>query len=143
MRFKRMIATVLSSVMLMTAVAVPASAASRTQYNMVARINGGRTVSDASARKDSGGGMWYGANRSNTGGWSDKGNEWVYFRGRNASGSYGATDVIRRNYTGSRCTGVMSYLTGYGFIGNYYRIAIEYDNDNPYEYVELNVEWIP
>ena len=37
----------------------------------------------------------------------------------------------------------MPYLSGYGTVGTYYKLAIEYDNDNPYKYVDLYVTWTP
>ena len=44
---------------------------------------------------------------------------------------------------GSTVTGTMPYLSGYGTVGTYYKLAIEYDNDNPYKYVDLYVTWTP
>ena len=141
MKLKRLFTGVLSAVMLMSAIALPASAATGSG-EMYASLNGGPTVSNTSVRKSSSGSYAYTAKPYSSGGWSSKGDEWVYFRGRSSSGAQ-ATGLHHRAYYGSTVTGTIPYLSGYGTVGTYYKLAIEYGNDNPYKYVDLYVTWTP
>lgn len=125
----------------MSAIALPASAATGSG-EMYASLNGGPTVSNTSVRKSSSGSYAYTAKPYSSGGWSSKGDEWVYFRGRSSSGAQ-ATGLHHRAYYGSTVTGTIPYLSGYGTVGTYYKLAIEYDNDNPYKYVDLYVNLDP
>lgn len=75
-------------------------------------------------------------------GWSTNSDEYVYFRGRSIGGSQ-ATALAYQNYYGTMREGNLTYLSGYGSVGSYYKMAIEYSNDNPYQYVYLNVGWAP
>lgn len=141
MKLKRMIVCFVSAVMLMTAIALPASAETRTA-TMYASINSGATLSSRSAKKESGGSFAFSASPNSSSGWSTKGDEWVYFRGRTAGGSQ-ATSLLHKSYKGTKVSGLLEYYRCYGYIGSYYKMAIEYDNNNPYEYVDLYVRWIP
>lgn len=141
MKLRKFLASIGSVLMLMMAVAIPASAT--TQYEtMTARIYGGATVSSKTAQKTTTGNFAYSARPSTSDGWNSSGNEWVYIRGRSSGGSQ-ATGLAHRNYYGNTATGTLSYLSGYGATGGYYKIAIEYDNNNPYEYVNLYMTWTP
>lgn len=134
----------LACILLVSAMALPASAANSATETMYASMNGGATVSSQSARKnvtrDS---MYYQAKAATSDGWNTSGNEWVYFRGRSSSGAVQVTELAHRNYYGSLRTGYMTYLNGYGSVGSYYKIAIQYDSSNPYQYVRLSVGWAP
>ena len=107
------------------------------------KVNGSATVSTKSAKKTVGGAMFFAAKPYTSDGWNTSGNEWVYFRGRDSSGSNWATDLSHLNYTGYEKMNYMSYLSGYGTMGYYYKMAIQYDSSNPYSYVKLTVRWNP
>lgn len=141
MKLKKFLASFLSVLALMVAVALPASADTRTEV-MVARINGGATVSSGSVKKTAAGNFKFNAQANTNDGWSMRGDEYVYFRGR-SQGNYQATGVTRECYYGSQVSRSLPYLSGYGSQNLYYKIAIEYDNNNPYEYVNLRVNWTP
>lgn len=125
-----------------SAFSVSASANSALE-NMKATIYGGATVSSASAEKTAVGKFFFTARANTSDGWNTSGNEWVYFRGRSAKNNAQATKLVHRNYYGEQVRDYMGYLSGYGTLGTNYRIAIEYDNSNPYEYVNLRMTWTP
>lgn len=131
-------------VLMVSALAIPASAANSAIEEMYASMGGGATVSSQSARKnvtrDS---LYYNAKAATSDGWNTSGNEWVYFRGRSASGSVQVTELGHQNYYGSLREGYLTYLNNYGSVGSYYKMAIQYDSSNPYQYVVLNVGWAP
>ena len=141
MKLRRFLAAIGTVLMLMTAAAIPASAATAYQH-LTARINGGATVSSNVAEKTTTGLFAYTASPSTSDGWNSNGSEWVYIRGRSSGGSQ-ATGLAHRNYYGYVVSGTLPYLSGFGSLNSYYKIAIEYDNDNPYEYVNLHMIWTP
>ena len=123
---KRLIAGMAACLMAVSAFSVSASANSALE-NMKAAV-----------------GKFFFTARANTSdGWNTSGNEWVYFRGRSAKNNAQATKLVHRNYYGEQVRDYMGYLSGYGTLGTNYRIAIEYDNSNPYEYVNLRMTWTP
>lgn len=123
-----------------TAFAYPVVMGSEVLY---ASAYGGATVSTKSIYKSNkASSMLLQAGPSETGGWSSRGNEYVYFRGR--TGDYvKSTDLLRLNYSGKFRNTELYYINGYSKGGIYHRIAIEYDNSNPYQYVKLLVNWTP
>ena len=149
-RTKKLAILFLSMIVMLSAVAIPVSAKTIAEppgyaiEELCAKINGGATVSSQSAMKktdrDS---MYFNARSATADGWNTSGNEWVWFRGRSASGTVQVTEAALKNYYGSLVEDYLTYLYGYGSVGSYYRIAIEYDNENPYEYVVLDVGWAP
>ena len=139
---KRLIAGMAACLMAVSAFSVSASANSALE-NMKATIYGGATVSSASAEKTAVGKFFITARANTSDGWNTSGNEWVYFRGRSAKNNAQATKLVHRNYYGEQVRDYMGYLSGYGTLGTNYRIAIEYDNSNPYEYVNLRMTWTP
>ena len=141
MKLKRFLASILSVFALMVAVALPASADSRTE-TLTARIYGGATISSGTVKKTDYGSFKFTAQPSTNDGWNMNGKEWVYLRGRSQSNAQ-ATGVTRENYYGSPVSRSLTYLSGYGSQNSYYKIAIEYGNNNPYEYVNLRVNWTP
>lgn len=144
MKAKKFFVIMLVMALMVSVLAIPASAANSAVETMYAEIYGGATVSTQSARKnvtrDS---LYYNAKAASSDGWSTAGDEWVYFRGRNSSGSLQATELDCRNYYGSLREGYLGYLSGYGNVGAYYKMAIQYASDNPYQYVRLDVGWAP
>ena len=72
MKLKRLFTGVLSAVMLMSAIALPASAATGSG-EMYASLNGGPTVSNTSVRKSSSGSYAYTAKPYSSGGWGMNG----------------------------------------------------------------------
>lgn len=138
---KRMLALLGAAILCFSMIAVPASAATGSD-EMYASMGGGATVSATAVVKSAAGGFGYTAKPYIAGGWSPKGDEWVYFRGRSEAGSQ-ATELHHHCYSGYTVTGKMPYNSGFGYIGSKYRLAIEYDNENPYEYVDLYVTWTP
>lgn len=145
MKIKRFLAVCLAAIMMVSAMAIPASAAGIAEEVMYARIYGGATVSSSSAQKSTTRpSLYYNALPASDDGWSAAGNEWVYFRGRDAIGTTQVTYVDHKNYDGYTLPeNYLAYLSGYGSKGSFYKMAIEYDNNNPYEYVNLNVNWAP
>lgn len=144
MKAKKLFAIMLAMVLMVSALAIPASAANSAVEEMYAEIYGGATVSSQSARKNvTRNSLYYNAKAASSDGWNTSGNEWVYFRGRNGAGTVQATNYERRNYYGTLREGYLTYFSGYGSVGSYYKMAIEYDNDNPYQYVLLDVGWAP
>jgi len=93
-------------------------------------------------KKERSGNYNYSASPYTSDGWSARGDEWVYIRGRSQTGAQ-ATQSAHINYTGRQKDGSLTYLSGYGALNGYYRVAIEYDNNNPYQYVYLAVSWNP
>ena len=139
-KVKRVMNMVLATLMMAACVALPASANTASE-TMTARINGGSTISSAASTKQRSGNMTYTALPSGADGWSSQGDEWVYFRGRSGTNSSQATTLDHRNYSGSSVRGSLGYYDGYGLMGYPYKMAISYDNSNPYEYVRLGVAW--
>ena len=137
---KRLIAGMAACLMAVSAFSMSASAYA--QERMFARIYQGATLSANSARKDSSGSFAVTPAPYGSDGWSSKGDEYVYSRGRTASGEQ-ATALSRSSYNGVASTKWLNYLSGKAKIGSYYKVAIEYDNSNPYEYVDLIVTWTP
>ena len=134
---KRLIAGMAACLM-----AVSASASAYGQERMIARIYQGATVSSNSAKKTASGRFAVTPTPYGSDGWSSKGDEYVYFRGRTDSGEQ-ATVLRRKSYNGTSSTEWINYLSGKASVGSYYKVAIEYDNTNPYEYVDLIVTWVP
>ena len=128
---KRLIAGMAACLMAVSAFSVSASANSALE-NMKATIYGGATVSSASAEKTAVGKFFFTARANTSDGWNTSGKN-------NAQ----ATKLVHRNYYGEQVRDYMGYLSGYGTLGTNYRIAIEYDNSNPYEYVNLRMTWTP
>lgn len=139
-KVKRVMNMVLATLMMAACVALPASA-NTVLETMTARINGGSTISSTSSTKQRPGNMIYSARPASSDGWSSQGDEWVYFRGRSGTNSTQATTLDHRNYVGSSVNGSLGYYSGYGLMNNPYKMAISYDNSNPYEYVRLIVGW--
>lgn len=139
-KVKRIMNMVLATLMMAACVALPASA-NTVSETMTARINGGSTISSAASTKQRTGNMTYSALPSGSDGWSSQGDEWVYFRGRSGSNSSQATALDHRNYAGSMVNGSLKYYDGYGLMNYPYKMAISYDNSNPYQYVRLAVAW--
>lgn len=139
---KRIYSLLFAVVILASFCAVAASATEVSEY-LYAKIDGGATVSTKSAKKTVGGAMFFAAQPATSSGWNASGNEWVYFRGRDSSGYNWATNSAHLNYTGYEKMNYMSYLSGYGVMNDYYKMAIQYDSSNPYTYVELIVRWNP
>lgn len=65
--------------------------------------------------------------------------ETVNLRGRTRSGTR-CTDLAQRNTPGG---GDMAYHRGYGSIGARYMLAVQYDDSNPYQYLDLRCRWTP
>lgn len=139
---KRILRLLLCGLMVALLLAPTASAATRTEI-LRAKIYGGADVSAYSAKKEKTGSLYFTAKPSGAGGWSAKGDEVVWFRGRDFASGTQATEVTSRAYRGSAATGNLSYLSSHGKIGDYYKMAIQYDNTNPYEWVNLEVSWTP
>lgn len=137
---KRLIAGVAACLMAVSAFSMSASAYG--QERMIARIYQGATVSSNSAKKTASGRFAVTPTPYGSDGWSSKGDEYVYFRGRTDSGEQ-ATVLRRKSYNGTSSTEWINYLSGKASVGSYYKVAIEYDNTNPYEYVDLIVTWVP
>ena len=127
---------------LMAVSAFSMSASAYGQERMIARIYQGATVSSNSAKKTASGRFAVTPTPYGSDGWSSKGDEYVYFRGRTDSGEQ-ATVLRRKSYNGTSSTEWINYLSGKASVGSYYKVAIEYDNTNPYEYVDLIVTWVP
>ena len=137
---KRLIAGMAACLMAVSAFSMSASAYG--QERMIARIYQGATVSSNSAKKTASGRFALTPTPYGSDGWSSKGDEYVYFRGRTDSGEQ-ATVLRRKSYNGTSSTEWINYLSGKASVGSYYKVAIEYDNTNPYEYVDLIVTWVP
>lgn len=137
---KRLIAGMAACLMAVSVFSMSASAYG--QERMIARIYQGATVSSNSAKKTASGRFAVTPTPYGSDGWSSKGDEYVYFRGRTDSGEQ-ATVLRRKSYNGTSSTEWINYLSGKASVGSYYKVAIEYDNTNPYEYVDLIVTWVP
>ncbi|MDD3278589.1 MAG: hypothetical protein PHG16_06855 [Lachnospiraceae bacterium] len=139
MRIKRVLATVLTSLTVASLAITPVMAAQRTETFYV-YLGGGSKVSSGSAVKDVGGGMWYSVKEApgTTITWV-QGVETINLRGRTSGGTQ-CTTLAQRSTRGS---GIMSYFSGYGSIGSYYKMAVQYDDSNPYQHLELQCSWIP
>lgn len=143
-RKKSILSVTLVILILIGAFSMPASAADPDEIykeNLYARIYGGATVSSSSAKKIYSGQFKYGCYKATADGWSSKGDEWIYLRGRNSTGTVQATGLAHMNFHGYQRSGSLSYLSGHGQMNTRYKVAIEYDNTNPYEYVVIETQW--
>lgn len=139
MRLKKALSTIMATLALTFCVTVPVLAEQKTETFHV-YLGGGSDVSSQSARKDVGGGMWYNVKEApGTSITWVQGVETVNLRGRTSAGTK-CTALAQRS---TRGTGIMKYYSGYGVMGNRYKIAVQYDSDNPYQHLELQCSWIP
>lgn len=140
---RKLYATLLSFTLIATAFIFPASAASMATENFHIYINGGSVVSSKMAEKPTATALpmwaWVVEQEGTTVKWLPS--EYVNIRGRSPSNAY-ATTVEQTN---SPDEGKISlyYLDGYGQQGSYYKMAVQYDNNNPYTHLELTVTWSP
>lgn len=139
---KQIWSVVLCVVAFAIVVAIPVSAETVSEVIYDSKAEG-PAISGKQAKKTTTGSMIYTADSYGSDGWSSDGDEWVYFRGRSSSGLTQVTESQRLNYTGYIRYGSLPYLSGYGVMGDYYRIAIQYDSSNPHQYVNLYVTWTP
>lgn len=142
LKVRKILAVICALAMLVSIAAVPASAATESEV-LYAEIYGGATISSRQAKKERSGNFLFTAQPSGSSGWSSKGDEWVYFRGRGSTSTIQKTQNIRTNYRGTVPQYDLPYIAGYGGLGSSYRIAIEYDNNNPYQWVNLYLTWTP
>lgn len=137
---KKMVALVLAASTLMSSISVPVMADSRTE-NFFVYLNGGSVVSSGSAKKTVAGAMYtYTRERPGTSITWVQGEETVNLRGRSAGGTTGVTSLGETSYAGAT---YLSYYSGYGKIGSYYKLAVQYASDNPYEKLDLQSTWRP
>lgn len=137
---RKLLAVGLAVMSLATSAVVPAMAESRTE-NFTVYLNGGSIVSGGSARKEVSGKMYaYVSERPGT--YVDwvQGAEVVNLRGRSANGQVKVTSLRQTAYSGGY---YMTYYSGYGNLNSYYKLAVQYDDENPYEYLELQCSWRP
>lgn len=139
MKIKKIVTLFLTALTLTSFATTPVMAAKRTETFYV-YLGGGSKVSSGSAKKDVGGGMWYEVKEApgSTITWV-QGVETVNLRGR----TFGGTQCTNLAQRSTRGKGTMSYFSGYGTIGSYYKLAVQYDSSNPYEHLELQCSWIP
>lgn len=138
-RLKKLFAVGLAVMSLATS-AMPAMAQSRSE-NFFVYLNGGSVVSSGSAKKEVSGTMYtYTQERPGTSVEWVQGQETVNLRGRSSGGGTKVTALKQTKYSGAN---YLTYLSGYGTIGNYYKLAVQYDSDNPYQKLDLQCTWRP
>lgn len=136
---KKLTAFTCAIMMMCSVLAIPVNAASKTE-NFHVYINGGSVVSSGTAKKDDSLNYMYTYTSKRSGttvNWVSS--ETVNLRGRTSSGTK-CTALGTRTSPGARN---LTYSSGYGYKGNYYRVAVQYDNSNPYTHLDLTVKWIP
>lgn len=138
MRFKKLIATVVGGIVTLSALVVPVSAAS---YNFDVYHYGGAVVSTNSERKNSGLGYMYAtvAERPGTNVTWVYGTEGVYLRGRTINGGRCTNSVLKS----SPDEAFLTYDSGCVVEGNYYKLAMQYADANPYTHLDLRGTWTP
>lgn len=140
MKLKRVMATLISVVSVLTIISTPVMAASRTETFYV-YINGGSRVSSGAAKKSAAGKMKYNVVEApgTSIGWA-QGVETVNLRGRTSGNEAGCTSLGQTRYRGE---GWLSYDSGHGTVGTFYKIALQYASSNPYTHLELQCTWTP
>lgn len=137
---KRMVALVLAMLTAVCSISVPVMADSRTE-NFFVYLNGGSVVSSGSAKKTVTGTMYtYTKERPGTAITWVQGVETVNLRGRSANGTTGVTYLGETSYAGAT---YLTYKSGYGSLNSYYKLAVQYASDNPYEKLDLQCTWRP
>lgn len=137
---KKMVALVLAMSTMLCSVSAPVMANSRTE-NFFVYLNGGSVVSSGSAKKTIAGTMYtYTKERPGTSITWVQGVETVNLRGRSSGGTAGATSLGETSYAGAT---YLTYKSGYGLMNSYYRLAVQYASDNPYEKLDLQCTWRP
>lgn len=140
---RKTIASLMSLALIATTFISPTSAASIATEDFHVYINGGSVVSSQMAEKRSATGLsmwaWVVEQEGTTVDWLPS--EYVNIRGRSPSNAY-ATSVEQTNSPDAGDIHLY-YLDGYGQMGSYYKMAVQYDNNNPYTHLELTVTWSP
>lgn len=131
-----MVASILGTVV-MPVSAKRSNEVSRAESFMV-YINGGSVLSSVAIRKGGDGRTmgYYARERRGTNiRWYRS--ETVNLRGRTERGAR-CTDLAQQNTEGG---GDMSYYSGYGHKNHYYKLAVQYDDNNPYRVLDLRCRW--
>jgi len=139
MRLKKIMAFVFAFVIATSSCAMCVYAAGATE-NFHVYINGGSVLSSSSARKDDATNymVTYVCKRSgSTVNWFSS--EKVNLRGRTSAGAQ-CTILGTINTPGSS---VLDYTSGYGYVGSYYKLAVQYASSNPYTHLDLTATWYP
>lgn len=137
---KKLVALVLAMSTAMCSISVPVMADSRTE-NFFVYLNGGSVVSSGSVKKTMAGTMYtYTKERPGTSISWVQGEETVNLRGRSAGGATGVTSLGETSYAGAT---YLTYKPGYGSLNSYYKLAVQYASDNPYEKLDLQCTWRP
>lgn len=141
-KMKKMLVGLVGSVFLISTMIAPASAANLGEAceNFHVYINGGSVVSSKTATKEISGPMWSNARKQTGSSVNWLSSEYVNLRGRTNSGVK-CTSLGKTNTPGE--TVYLYYNSGYGTLYQPYRIAVQYDNSNPYTHLELTVCWSP
>ena len=140
---RKLFSIMLVGTFLMSLLTLSASAAYSVSENFDVYINGGSVVSSKMAEKALNNRLpmwaWVKKQDGSTVKWLPS--EYVNIRGRSPSNKY-ATSVeqVNSEYVGQI---KLPYLDGYGQMGYFYRMAVQYDNNNPYTHLELTVSWSP
>lgn len=134
-KIKKMSAAFLAAVMLISSLAVGASAYAWTDTFQVYK-NQGAKLSNAVPKWNfdnffkmelKKGSSWY------------EGEEMIHARARDTGNNW-ASNLVSTKYAG---TFKPSYLSGHGAWGYSYKLAVQYDDDNPYDYAYVTVNWEP
>lgn len=137
---RKMFTKLIIGAILISTLATSASAAQSATENFYVYINGGAVVSSKMAEKTGTGMMWVSIDKMAGSRVNWVSSETVNYRGRSPSGAQATTLGQTNKPTGTVKRG---YLSGYGSIGSYYRMAVQYDNSNPYTRLELTATWMP
>lgn len=137
---KKMVALALAMSTLVCSMSGPVMADSRTE-NFFVYLNGGSVVSSGSAKKTITGTMYtYTKERPGTSIKWVQGEETINLRGRSSGGTTGVTSLGETSYAGAT---YLTYKSGYGKVNSYYKLAVQYASDNPYEKLDLQCTWRP
>lgn len=139
MRLKKIMAFVFAFMITTSSYAMSVYAATGIE-NFHVYINGGSVVSSSSVRKTN----TYKYMRTGvmkrsgtTVNWLSS--ETVNLRGRTDSGAK-CTVLGTQNTPGNSD---LNYTSGYGHRGDYYKLAVQYSNSNPYTNLDLRASWTP
>ena len=140
---RKLFAGLMATALIATAFVFPANAAYTATENFHVYINGGSVVSSKRAEKQLATALpmwaWVVEQEGSSVDWLPS--EYVNIRGRSPSNQY-ATTVEQTNSTDEGQISLY-YLDGYGQQGSFYKMAVQYDNNNPYTHLELTVTWSP
>lgn len=139
MKVKRTLALCLAAIMMVSALAIPASAYA---WNNTFRVYKNQGAVTTTAHIKLNGDNFFKVNIKPDANVSDawsQGTEIIYARARDTGDNY-ASNLVETRYAG---TFTPRYYSGYGVFGYSYKLAAQYADSNPYQYAAITCNWEP